>query len=154
MYKKILVPLDGSDLSECTLSHVKPVVPEQNGTEVILLRVMEPLTSNEAAAWAQAGYMIADVEKKNRNDAGEYLSKVSERLQQQGIAAHGEVIPGRAADAILDYAHKNNVELIIMSTHGRSGIARWAFGSVADKVVRSSDIPVLLITAPGCRMEK
>ena len=71
---------------------------------------------------------------------------------QEGISARGEVVTGKAADAILDYAEKNNVDLIIMSTHGRSGISRWAFGSVADRVVRHSIAPVLLVAPAGCRI--
>ena len=65
-----------------------------------------------------------------------------------------EVIEGRIAEAILDYVEKNQVELVIISTHGRSGISRWTFGSVADKVVRHSPVPILVIAPAGCRLDK
>ena len=59
----------------------------------------------------------------------------------------GDVVEGNAADAIVDYAGKNDIDLIIMATHGRSGIGRWALGSVADRVVRHANAPVLLVRA-------
>jgi nucleotide-binding universal stress UspA family protein len=154
MYSKILVPLDSSELAECSLEHVKRNTSTNGASEVILLRVVEPTNSNDAAAWAQAGYMLADVERKNKDIAKKYLSQVEERLRSEGISARAEVIEGRAAESIIDYAEQNKVDLIIMSTHGRSGISRFAFGSVADKVARHSPIPVLIVSPAGCRDTK
>jgi nucleotide-binding universal stress UspA family protein len=154
MYTKILVPLDGSELSECTLEHVKKVASVGSSSEVILLRVVEPISTNDAAAWSQSGYTITDVQNKNKTSAQEYLSQAATQLINQGISARTEVIEGRATESILDYAENNKVELIVMSTHGRSGISRWTFGSVADRVVRHSPIPVLVISPPGCRSGK
>ncbi len=151
MYAKVLVPLDGSELSECSLEHVKQVAAVNGGSDVILLRVIEPISSNDAAAWAQAGYALADVLNKNKALAEKYLTQAAGKLLGQGISARVEVIEGRVAEAILDYAEKNKIDLIIMSTHGRSGISRFTFGSVADKVVRHSPIPVLVISPPGCK---
>ena len=74
MYTKILVPLDGSELAECSLEHVKKVVAMNNNSEVILLRVIEPISSNDASAWAQAGYAIVDVIGRNRTNAEKDLS--------------------------------------------------------------------------------
>jgi nucleotide-binding universal stress UspA family protein len=153
MFAKILVPLDGSELSECSLERVKQAAAGGGTTEVILLRVIEPVTSNEASAWMQAGYTVTDVQNKNKTAARDYLAQAAERLIKQGISTRGEVVEGRAAESILDYAEKNKVDLILISTHGRSGISRWTFGSVADRVVRHSPIPVLLISPPGCRLE-
>jgi nucleotide-binding universal stress UspA family protein len=154
MYTKILVPLDGSELSVCSLEHVKKVAAADGVSEVILLRVVEPISPGDAAAWSQAGYTITDVLNKNKAAAKDYLSQAANILINQGISVQTEVIEGRAAESILDYAEKNEVELIIISTHGRSGISRWTFGSVADRVVRHSTIPVLTITPSGCRAGK
>ena len=151
MYARILVPLDGSELSECALEHVKQIAAVGGPSEVILLRVVEPISINDATAWSQSGYTITDVQNKNKAGAREYLSRAADQLINQGISARTEVIEGRATESILDYAEKNKVELIVMSTHGRSGISRWTFGSVADRVVRHSPIPVLVISPPGCR---
>ncbi len=153
MYTKILVPLDGSELSECSLAHVKEVAAP-GVSEVILLRVQEPVVPNDAAAWSQAGYTITDVQAQNRFNAEKYLSLAAKKLNDQGISTKIEAIEGRAAESILEYAEKNKVELIVISTHGRSGISRWTFGSVADRVVRHSLIPVLVISPPGCRLAR
>jgi nucleotide-binding universal stress UspA family protein len=150
MYTKILVPLDGSELSACSLEHVKQIAGV-GMSEVILLKVIEPVASNDAAAWSQAGYTVTDLMDKNKTLAKNYLSQAADKLKNQGISARVEVIEGRAAESILDYAQKNKVELIIISSHGRSGISRWTFGSVADRVVHHSQIPVLVISPPGCR---
>jgi nucleotide-binding universal stress UspA family protein len=154
MYTRILVPLDGSELSECSLEHIKELAAVGGVSEVVLLRVVEPLAPNDAAAWSGSGYTITDVQNKNKASALDYLSRLAAKLTDQGITTRSEVIEGRAAESILDYADENKMELIVISTHGRSGISRWTFGSVADKVVRHSHIPVLVISPTGCRSGK
>ena len=73
------------------------------------------------------------------------------RLKHEGVALHPEVIVGRVTESLADYAVKNDVELIIIATHGYSGITRWVRGSVADKILRSANMPVLMIRAPGTK---
>jgi nucleotide-binding universal stress UspA family protein len=120
--------------------------------EVVLLRVIEPLSSSTVTALAEAGgNMITQVENDAKAEAKDYISKMVQKLNKEGIAANGDIVYGGAAEEILDYTKKNQVDLIIMSTHGRSGISRWAFGSVADKVLRHSTVPVLVASPPGCR---
>ena len=153
MYTKVLVPLDGSTFSECSLSHVKAISLGCNVPEVILLRVVEPLSTNEIAALARLkGDSINQVEEAKKAEATEYISNEANKLNKEGLKVIGTILEGNAAEKILDYA-ANNVDLIIMSTHGRSGISRWAMGSVADRVARHSAVPVLLISPPGCRNE-
>jgi nucleotide-binding universal stress UspA family protein len=152
--KKILVPLDGSALAECSLQNLKIVTAGESPAEVILLKVVEPINPSDAHIWAQAGYMFADLMNRKKDDASAYLSHIVETLAKTGISARAEVVSGMPAESILDFADKNNVDLILISTHGRSGISRWAFGSVADRVVSHAKIPVLLISAPGCRTNK
>jgi len=155
MYAKILVPLDGSTFSECSLPHVKAVALGCKIPEVVLLRVVEPLSANELAALAGIrGDAVNQVETTKKSEATEYISKIAQRLNTEGIAAKGEIAYGRSDEKILDYADKNHFDLIIMSTHGRSGISRWALGSVADRIVRHSTVPVLLVSPPGCRMNQ
>ncbi len=153
MYSKILVPLDGSELAECSLEHVKRMASRGGVSEVILLRVVEPIAPNDAVPWVQANYTISDIQRKRREEAKQYLEIAAENLIKSGVPARGEVIDGRAAESIIDYAREHQVDLILISSHGRSGIARWALGSVADRVLRHSAIPTLLITPPGCRLE-
>jgi nucleotide-binding universal stress UspA family protein len=82
-------------------------------------------------------------------DAANYLTQVAGRLDQGGASVHSNVITGRVEDRIIDYAKEEKVDLIIMATHGRSGVSRWVRGSVADKVLRMAHIPVLMVRAPG-----
>ncbi|MBM2824726.1 MAG: UspA protein [Dehalococcoidales bacterium] len=153
MYKKILAPLDGSELAECSLQHVRAVAAGCQVPEVVLLRVVEPMSSLAYAAYAETnGEWLAQTEEEEKARARDYIEKMAVRLKKEGIAAQAVVISGKAADEILNYANKNQVELIIMSTHGRSGISRWAFGSVADRIVRHAKIPVLIVSAPACRI--
>jgi nucleotide-binding universal stress UspA family protein len=151
MYAKVLVPLDGSELAACVLEHLKKVVSKDGASEVILIRVVEPISSFELASWSQGGYTSKDIENMNMENAKAYLSLAAEKLRNQGISSQTKVIFGIPAESILEYAEKNYVDLIIISTHGRSGIVRWAFGSVANKIAHQSQIPVLLITPRDCR---
>lgn len=152
MYKKVLAPLDGSELSECSLEHVRAIATGCNIPEVILLRAVEPLSAATIEALAEAsGNLITRVENENKAEAKGYISRMVSRLNSEGINAKGEIVHGRADEEILNYSEKNQVDLIIMSTHGRSGVSRWAFGSVADRVIRHSRVPVLVVSPAGCR---
>jgi nucleotide-binding universal stress UspA family protein len=147
------VPLDGSELAQCSLEHVRKLASERAISQVILLRVVEPVSPNEAFPWVQANYTIADIQSRRKEEAQHYISNAAENLQKTGVTARGEVVEGRAAETIIDFASQNQIDLIVISSHGRSGLARWALGSVADRVLRHSTIPTLLISAPGCRVE-
>ena len=89
-----------------------------------------------------------------QKEADNYIKTVTEKfIQKSGINAHSDLAYGNAADEILKYAQKNQVDLIIMTTHGRSGVSRWLFGNVADRVSHHSTVPVLIIAPPGCRLD-
>ena len=79
------------------------------------------------------------------------MSQQAEKLKSQGLTARTAVVSGNPSEEILDFAGKNQVDLIIMSTHGRSGVSRWVMGSVTDRVLRHSMVPVLAVSPPGCR---
>jgi nucleotide-binding universal stress UspA family protein len=152
MYKKILVPLDGSELAECSLEHAKVIAQGCNVADVVVFRVIEPLSAQTISALAQVGGdLTRKIEEENRQDAKDYVLKVKNNLKTQGIASQAVTVEGRAADEILSYTEKNNVDLIVMSTHGRSGLPHFFFGSVAEKVSRHSRVPVLLLAPEGCR---
>ena len=154
MYQKILAPLDGSELSECTLSHLKAVASGCQIPEAVLLHVVQPI-EEEYQHYQHRGIPeenIDQAEKDIEDHARDYLSKVADRMKKEGIRVSTAIVRGRPADEILEYARKNGVDLIVMSTHGRSGLARWAFGSVADRVLRQAAVPVLVIPPQGCRI--
>lgn len=149
MYRKILVPLDGSKLAECALDHVKDIATGCNVPEVDLLFVSEPPPPVEIVPYSR---VFAEMEAY-RARMKQYLGKLAADMKRGGsFETRVIMIEGNAAESIINYAMDNNVDLIIMSTHGRSGPSRWAFGSVTDRVTRFSTIPVLIAVPKGCRL--
>jgi nucleotide-binding universal stress UspA family protein len=142
MFKKILVPLDGSELSESALTHVVDITTDCRALEVILMRIREPLDPNVIGTLDAK--IAVELDEAYRDEASRYLDKVVATLKEKGISARTEILAGNPAEEIIKYSQKNNVDLIIMSTRGRSGISRWVFGSVAEKVIRNSTVPVLI----------
>jgi len=135
MFKKILVPLDGSKVAEKILPRVEKLV-EFCRAEVHLLQVV-------------VSYKIEPQEEKKEReqlikDGQDYLERIAARLRKRRIKAHAVVAYGKDAVQICDFARKNKFDLIAMATHGRSGLTRWALGSVADKVLSCSRVPVML----------
>ncbi len=153
MYKSILVPLDGSELAECVLPHVESIAKGCTAEAVTFVRVVEPVQIPYAG---DEGYTISAkdlerIEAESKAAAKNYLSQLMGKVKYDAINVQAKVLEGgRAADMIADYATKNGVDLIIIATHGRSGISRWVWGSVADKILRSACVPVLMVRAPGC----
>ena len=153
MYKKILVPLDGSELAECALKHVKAIALGCNVPEVVLFRVVEP-TYLGADALSASSVMYSNLLEQIQQEADTYIKAVTQEfINESGINAQSMLAFGNAADEILKYAEKSGADLIIMTTHGRSGVTRWLFGNVADRVSHHSTVPVLIIAPPGCRMD-
>ena len=140
MYKRVLLPLDGSPLAEQALPHAIAQARYAEA-ESILLRVVEP--------FAQArGLSVADLERirqQPEDGSREYLGRLAADVQQQGVLAQTATVEGRPHVAIAEYAESNQVDLIVMSTRGQSGLSRWFMGSVADRVVRGATVPVLLV---------
>ena len=89
------------------------------------------------------------LEEGDLEGAEKYLNNIANRLSKIGLKCKKEAIVGRVAESLVDYCVKGNVDLIIIATHGHSGITRWVRGSVADKILRSSTIPVMMVRAPG-----
>jgi nucleotide-binding universal stress UspA family protein len=141
MYKKILVPLDGSSLAEEVLPHAEALAKSE-GAEIVLLRVaVTPARYLFAHNPAEGNNIINMIEK----EAGDYMKAEVAKLQDEGIKVTGVTRDGAAPDTILEVAEETNADVIAMSTHGRSGVQRWLMGSVAEKVVHHSHIPVMLI---------
>jgi len=145
MYNRILVPMDGSKTAECSLEHVVSIARGCNVPEVLLLFVVEPVPVERYRGPSEDWEALMARGKES-------LAKIEKELVAEGVAAKSVTLEGKPAETIIDYAAKNNIDLIIMSTHGRSGPSRWAFGSVSDRVVRSSTVPVLIAVPKGCRL--
>lgn len=134
----MLVPLDGSELAEAVLPHVKTLAKQQNAKpmEVVLFSVLERLV--------ESGYYIPDVPMRLEKQQ-EYLAKIEGRLKDAGLSVRSEVRKGKPAEQIIEYASENPLNLIVMSTHGRSGLGKWVFGSVAGKVLHTASSPIFLV---------
>jgi len=178
MYRKILVPLDGSKLAECVLPHVETAVKGCSPEEVILISVTEriPVSQVSRDARVSRGYQMLDLTVQDMGggapapdvpmpqseptyvgavgrkykQAQRYLERIAKQLKKGGISVRTEVLLGSPAEQIADYATHNEVDLVIMATHGKSGISRWVMGSVSDRVLRSACVAVLMVRAPGC----
>ncbi len=141
MYKKILVPLDGSSLAEAVLPHAQALAKSENAEIVLLSVPMVPSIDYLARTPALANKIIEDTEIETEK----YLEKEEARLKEEGAKVTSLIREGPIPEMILKVADEVHADVIAMSTHGRSGIQRWLMGSVADRVVRHSHIPVMLI---------
>jgi len=151
MYKKILVPLDGSELAECVLPHVESIAKGCGVASVTFVRVVEPFhmpSGGDGPSFSEED--IKRINSENKAAAENYLTQVASRTNYDGVSIQTKITSGKAAESIAEYATKNDVDLITIATHGRSGISRWAWGSVADRILRSACVPVLMVRAPGC----
>lgn len=153
MYKKIIVPLDGSELAECVLPHVEAIAKGCGNPEVILVNVVQ----TPEKYWSYTYLDKKDRQQFMSEDAAQamketkaYLDKVAKSTSMSGLNVKTDVFVGEPTELIADYANKKEADLIVIATHGRSGVSRWTFGSVADRLLRSSCVPVLMVRAPGC----
>ena len=154
MYKQIIVPLDGSTLAECVLPHVESIATGCGTASVTFVRVVEPLhlamTADPDAGYTFSAKDWQRMEDEQKAAATNYLSRLSAKVKYNNVKVTTEVLYGKAADTIADYADKGTYDLILIATHGRSGVSRWVWGSVADRILRSACVPVLMVRAPGC----
>ena len=151
MYTKILVPLDGSILAERALPHAGEIA-RATGAEVILLQVVRaPLGDSPEAGQAEENRAFQDAVAETRA----YLGKIVANLSgEYNAKVRPEILEGSPAEGILGFAHKEDVDLIIMSTHGRSGVSKLLMGSVAEKVMLTTKRPVMLVKPERSRKER
>lgn len=139
---KILVPLDGSEHSEEALDWAREQA-RHTGAHLILLRAVQvPLVS--PSIWQSLEFVEA-LEKEVKEVQHELHAK-TEELSRQGFTAQSVVLEEKPIEAILNTAESEKVDLIVLTTHGRSGPSRWLMGSVAEKVVRHAPCPVVSLT--------
>lgn len=144
MFKKLVVPLDGSPLAERALTMAAQLA-RHDGAQVIMVRVP---VAERAYMPAADGYGLLYPEEyfgAASNEAFEYLKVVQTRQAGHGFPIAGEVVDGDPAGAIVDTARQYRADLIAMSSHGYSGLTRWILGSVAERVLREADCPVLVV---------
>jgi nucleotide-binding universal stress UspA family protein len=137
-FNKILVPLDGSELAEAALNPALAFAEAQSA-EVVLLRVVVPLAIKLDPDLYQR------VIDNGQKVAKTYLDSIRARSPYSSARLKGDIVVGKAAKSIIDYSQENEIDLIVMSSHGRSGISRWVYGSVADRVLYHATCPTAVI---------
>jgi len=145
MYKKILVPLDGSELAKTALDQAEKLAKTFDA-EIVLFQVVPfmPIYGSPELVTP----LIVD--EKQKQAVEKYLANLAEELKKKGMKVTGVVRTGQqVAVEIIDFAKETGANLIVMCTHGRSGISRWVLGSVALKVLTRAETPILLIRSKG-----
>ena len=140
--RTLVVPLDGSELAEAALAYGENLA-RQMGLNISLIRVFP--TPTLAYAGTEGFSYDPGIFTELENAAVDYLKEKQADLEQKGFSVESTVESGPQADSIIDFAEAQPGSLIVMSTHGRSGVGRWLLGSVADRVLRASETPILLI---------
>ena len=143
--RRILVPLDGSGMAEQVLPVVSPIArvleAEMALFQTATTHMLGSLSSNEWYVSLQNTFEMAEQRARG------YLECTAHRLNEQGLETSTAVWTGSVAESIVEYAESHSMDMIAMCTHGRTGLARWALGSVADRVLRAADVPILLVRA-------
>lgn len=153
MYKKVLVPLDGSKLAECALKEVRLLAQKGCIGEVVVLTAVDYPSAllGEGMELRKEARRYQDLQNERIAQAKEYLDGIRTQLAGEPVAVRTEVLEGRADQIIVEYATKNAVDLLVIASHGITGIRKWVFGSTALRVLHDSRIPVLLIRPASCR---
>jgi nucleotide-binding universal stress UspA family protein len=150
MYRRIMVPLDGSGLAECVLPHAEALSKGEGTKEIILVRVVEPFYIPAGGDYSFSEGEIQKFNVQNLKAAQDYMTQVTSKINPGAASVRTEVLSGSAAEILAEYANKNNIDLVVLATHGRSGVSRWVMGSIADRLLHSVNAPVLMVRAPGC----
>lgn len=149
MFKHVLIPLDGSEVAEKAMPYLREITDPEG--EITLFSAVD-VPQYPASTFHPAGVVSYNmshevVVEELVPQIEEYLNNIAERLRNEGYHVHIKTVIGEAAHAIVEHAESAKVDAIVMSTHGRSGISRWLFGSVASKVLGSTPCPVLIVPA-------
>jgi nucleotide-binding universal stress UspA family protein len=145
MYQRILVPLDGSPVAEAILAHALNLSQKENAELFLLNIAVDPAA---AFSFSEPGFAEEFVENQE-NTSKEYLSEICANLIAKGYKVSSVIRTGPVPATILDVAAEINADIIAMSTHARRGVAHLFLGSVAEKVLRTASIPVLLFRPPA-----
>lgn len=143
MYKRILVPLDGTKRAEAILSQVESLA-NQCGASLVLLEVLEP-PPQHAAAVAPDVLKVGSAQRAT--DVKRYVHEMARQLSDRGFSAEAVVRQGPVVETILEVAKDTGADLIAMASHGYTGLARFLHGSVAAEVLHRARTPLLILHA-------
>jgi nucleotide-binding universal stress UspA family protein len=147
MYKQILVPLDGSELAETALPHAESLATKYNANLVLLSVVTPPVITGRGA---KAMELFEEQIDSLMEDAEQYLKKLGDQLAEKHIKTQRIVKLGSVVKNIIDFANDTSVDLVLIASHGRSGLGRFFFGSVAAGILNRIDQPLMVIRCKDC----
>lgn len=149
MFRHILVPLDGSGFAEAALPYALEMAA-QFDSDITLLRVVLPPRAGEGALSPESANFMIKMRDDLYKEAIEYLQQQKGSLRQQNYRVHYQVAESEdIAAEIISAVRGADADTVVMCTHGRGGLSRWLFGSVATRVLQSSHVPVLVIRPQG-----
>jgi nucleotide-binding universal stress UspA family protein len=148
LYRKILVALDGSKLAESVFPHLENLLQGlKEVPEIIVAQAVDPISvpvGREAMQFSTID-QVKEYETHRKKDAEKYLSETASFLAGRGISVKTEVLIGKAGNVLVDYVKKNSIDLVVVATHGRSGIRQVVLGSVAQFLAHSLSVPILMV---------
>jgi nucleotide-binding universal stress UspA family protein len=150
-YRRAIVPLDGSELAESVLPHLEAVASNCQITTAELVRVVPPIEMHFKAALPMYSIQEKEIIAGALSDAEKYLLKVKARLDTTRMNVTTKVLSGDPAIELMKYIEKSRADLLVIATHGRSGVSHWVWGSVTEKLLHISCVPVFVIRPPECK---
>ena len=148
MYQHVMVCLDGSELAECVLPHAAKISTDCSIPKITFIRVIKPLKLYGSAESHISPEERERLEADSMEVAAAYLEEKARPFREQNFLVECVVLFGNVVDQIIEYTKNNGVDLIIIATHGRSGVSRIFLGSVADRILRASPVPILMVRVP------
>ena len=152
MFAHILIALDGSELAEQALPMAKDLARSSNAT-IHLIQAVSRQPELEAARGGDSSIQAVEITRDLAHQlvearlsrGNQYLEGIAGQLKSEGFAAETAIREGAAVENIIDYSKENGIDLVVMSTHGHGGVRRLLMGSVTDRVIRSCEVPVLVL---------
>lgn len=147
MYRRILVPLDGSERAEAILPYVEELA-RVHGSTIVFLQVIEP-GATMVTPYEMAAYYDAELAERWAQEAKNYLEGLCQEFQEKELHSRCIVETGPVVRTIIEVAQRENADVIAMASHGRTGLGRVFYGSVAAGILQQADRPLLLVRACG-----
>jgi nucleotide-binding universal stress UspA family protein len=141
MAKRVLVPIDGSEQARTALEYALEEFAEETVTILTVIDPREFNTYGGVEGWVD----LDDLREQRRDQAEKLLEDARERAEGRGLTVDTDVVTGKVARAIIEYAEEHGIDHVVLGSHGRSGISRVLLGSVAENVVRRSPVPVTVV---------
>ena len=149
MYQHVLAPLDGSELAECVLPHVEVIATGCNISRITLIRIVTPLRLYGGIETHISPGERQHLEADSIEVATQYLEEHARKLREKGAFVETKVLFGKITEELIEYVTDNEVDLVVIATHGRSGVSKLFLGSTAERILHASPVPVLMVHAPG-----